>query len=160
VENINNSYGHNEEYEQHYPLDPNHNYQQDYAINPQQHHDAYYQQPYQPSPHEEHPLNNYASHGEPGYFDHDEDHRPILQSDAGYGPDPHSLDQEYKDYDGAGIPPTSTPAPVSALKRYKTVKEVQLFNGNLVLDCPIPPKLLNQVPHAQPPERDEFTHMR
>lgn len=40
------------------------------------------------------------------------------------------------------------------------MKEVQLFNGNLVLDCPIPPKLLTQVPHAQPPERDEFTHMR
>ena len=40
------------------------------------------------------------------------------------------------------------------------MKEVQLFNGNLILDCPIPPKLLNMVPHAQPPERDEFTHMR
>lgn len=40
------------------------------------------------------------------------------------------------------------------------MKEVQLFNGNLVLDCPIPPRLLNEIPHAQPPERDEFTHMR
>ena len=40
------------------------------------------------------------------------------------------------------------------------MKEVQLFNGNLVLDCPIPPKLLSQVPHADPPERHEFTHMR
>ena len=48
----------------------------------------------------------------------------------------------------------------SGIRRWKTVKEVQLFNGNLVLDCPIPPKLLNMVPHAQPPERDEFTHMR
>jgi chitin synthase len=46
------------------------------------------------------------------------------------------------------------------IRRWKTVKEVQLFNGNLVLDCPVPPRLLNQVPHAQPPERDEFTHMR
>ncbi|KAF8852159.1 chitin synthase 1 [Acephala macrosclerotiorum] len=160
VENINNSYGHNEEYEQHYPLDPNHNYSQDYAINPQQHHDQYYQPPYVPSPHEEHPLTNYPSNQDP-YYDED-DHRPILQAqDTAYGPDPHSQPGPYKDYDGAGgigVAPSASPAP--ALKRYKTVKEVQLFNGNLILDCPIPPKLLNQVPHAQPPERDEFTHMR
>lgn len=40
------------------------------------------------------------------------------------------------------------------------MKEIQLVNGNLVLDCPVAPKLLNQFPHAEPPERDEFTHMR
>ncbi|PMD25345.1 glycosyltransferase family 2 protein [Hyaloscypha hepaticicola] len=159
VENINNSYGHNEEYEQSYPLDPNHNYQQDYAINPQAHHDQYYNPPYQPSPHEEHPLTHFPSNPADPYYDHDEDHRPILQAqDTGYGPDPHTA-PGYSDYDGAhGPEPSVTPVP--ALKRYKTVKEVQLFNGNLVLDCPIPPKLLNMVPHAQPPERDEFTHMR
>lgn len=39
-------------------------------------------------------------------------------------------------------------------------KTLQLFNGNLVLDCPVAPRLLNEVPHAQSPERDEFTHMR
>ncbi|TVY32041.1 Chitin synthase C, partial [Lachnellula subtilissima] len=160
VENINNSYGHNEEYEQHYPLNPDHNYTQDYALNPQQHHDAYYQPPYQPSPHEEHPLTTFPSQPD-GYFD-DDDHRPILQAqDNAYGPDPHSVpEEEYKDYDGSGISPAPTPVPGPGLKRYKTVKEVQLFNGNLVLDCPIPPRLLNAVPHAQPPERDEFTHMR
>ncbi|CAG8980952.1 hypothetical protein HYALB_00003811 [Hymenoscyphus albidus] len=147
VENINNSYGHNEEFEQHHPLDPTQNYQQGFAINPQQHQDAYYQQPYQPTP---------VGHGQPGYFD-DDDNRPMLQSDTSYGPDPHQMDEEYKDYDGAATP---SPMPGPGLKRYKTVKEVQLFNGNLVLDCPIPPKLLNMVPHAQPPERDEFTHMR
>ena len=53
--------------------------------------------------------------------------------------------------------PTPSPAPI---RRWKTVKEVQLFNGNLVLDCPIAPRLLSQVPHAEPPGRDEFTHMR
>lgn len=158
VENINNSFGHNEEYEQHYPLDPNHNYSQDYAINPQQHHDQYYQPPYVPSPHEEHPLTNYPSNQDP-YYDED-DHHPILQSqDTSYGPDPHSQPGPYKDYDGAGGVGHS-PSPAPGLKRYKTVKEVQLFNGNLILDCPIPPRLLNQVPHANPPERDEFTHMR
>ncbi|KAE9378105.1 glycosyltransferase family 2 protein [Stipitochalara longipes BDJ] len=159
VENINNSYGHNEEYEQSYPLDPNHNYQQDYAINPQAHHDQYYNPPYQPSPHEEHPLTTFPSNPADPYYNHEEEHRPILQAqDTGYGPDPHSA-PGYSDYDGAhGPEPSATPVP--ALKRYKTVKEVQLFNGNLVLDCPIPPKLLNMVPHAQPPERDEFTHMR
>ena len=39
-------------------------------------------------------------------------------------------------------------------------RQIQLFNGNLILDCPIPPRFLEQVPHAQPPERDEFTHSR
>lgn len=40
------------------------------------------------------------------------------------------------------------------------MKEVQLFEGNLILDCPVPPRLLNQVEHAPPPGRDEYTHMR
>ncbi|KAK2625023.1 hypothetical protein QTJ16_005392 [Diplocarpon rosae] len=158
VENIDNSYGHNEEFEQRYPLDPNHNYRQDYALNPQQHHDAYYQPPYQPSQDDGHPLANYPTNADQ-YFDDNDDHQPILQAhDTAYGPDPNSA-PAYDNYDGPPIPPVATPQPTT-LKRYKTVKEVQLFNGNLVLDCPIPPKLLNQVPHAQPPERDEFTHMR
>ncbi|EPE28597.1 Nucleotide-diphospho-sugar transferase [Glarea lozoyensis ATCC 20868] len=160
VENIGNSYGHNEEYDQSHPLDQSHNYQQDYAINPQQHHDAYYQPPYQPSP-DEHPMQPFpGQQHEAGYYDHDDDHRPILQSDTSYGPDPHTLENEYKDYDGPAADPPLTPTPGPGLRRWKTVKEVQLFNGNLVLDCPIPPKLLNMVPHAEPPERDEFTHMR
>lgn len=50
-------------------------------------------------------------------------------------------------------PPTNN----NGIKRWKTVKQVLLYRGNLVLDCPIPPKLLNQLPHG---ERDEFTHMR
>lgn len=68
-----------------------------------------------------------------------------------YGPNPQD---PYHDE------PMPTPSPAPMIRRWKTVKEVQLFNGNLVLDCPIPPRLLNQVPHSQPPERDEFTHMR
>jgi chitin synthase len=85
--------------------------------------------------------------------------RPMIQGANSYGPDPHELvDDEHPDNPFHDEPqPTSAAAPI---KRWKTVKEVQLFKGNLVLDCPIPPRLLNQVPHAQPPERDEFTHMR
>lgn len=41
-----------------------------------------------------------------------------------------------------------------------TVKEVYLFKGNLVLDCPVSERVLNKVPHAAPPERDEFSHVR
>lgn len=42
-------------------------------------------------------------------------------------------------------------------RRYKTVKRVQLYNGNLVLDCQVPPKLLERCPRK---DDREFTHMR
>jgi hypothetical protein len=32
-----------------------------------------------------------------------------------------------------------------------TVKEVDLFKGNLVLDCPVSERILNKIPHAAPP---------
>lgn len=148
VENVQNTFGHNEQYEADHRYSPG-GYHDDYAIDPNAHHDAYFNQPYNPSPHEEHQQ----------YWQDESDNRPMLQPDNAYGPDPAhpinpSMDQgEYFD----APKPTPSPAPI---RRWKTVKEVQLFNGNLVLDCPIPPRLLNQVPHAQPPERDEFTHMR
>ena len=76
-----------------------------------------------------------------------------------YGPDPTDLGELHQDqyHDDPTIPMSGTPEPP---RRWKTVKEVQLYQGNLVLDCPVPPKLLAQVNHAEPPERDEFTHMR
>lgn len=151
VENMQNSYGHNEEYERRYPVMPNQNYPQDYAFNPQQHQDQYYHNAYQPKPQEELPLSEYGSPPDK-YFSEANDLSPMLSNNSlGYG-------QNYGDMKELKGPLSSSPAPT--LRRYKTVKEVQLFNGNLVLDCPIPPRLLNQVPHAQPPERDEFTHMR
>ncbi|KAI9730644.1 MAG: Chitin synthase, class 1 [Claussenomyces sp. TS43310] len=153
VENINNSFGHNESYEQNYPPDPDHNYAHDYSIDPDAHHDAYYQPPYQPSPHEEHPLTDYPSHEGLGYLDQD-DQRPILSNEP-YGPDPHT-DPSYE----ASFERKETPQPAAPIRRFKTVKQVQLFDGNLVLDCPIAPAFLNKVSHASPPERDEFTHMR
>ena len=155
VENIDNSYHHNEHYEAHNPVSA-HDYphpSHDYAISPEEHHDQYFTQPYEPSIQDDHSLSQYPSHEQEHYYD-DNDHQPILQPANPYGPNPQAV---ASGYDGSQPSTAPTPAPI---RRWKTVKEVQLFNGNLVLDCPIPPKLLNQVPHAEPPERDEFTHMR
>lgn len=145
VENVGNSYGHAERYDQDFP-----HHASDYSADPHSHHDPYYNQPYDPN------------HGpDPPYWQDDHDQQPMLHPQTSYGPDPTTaatpLEQPYHDEHPAQTP---TPQPVSQIRRWKTVKEVQLFNGNLVLDCPIPPRLLNQVPHAEPPERDEFTHMR
>ncbi|OCL11207.1 glycosyltransferase family 2 protein [Glonium stellatum] len=163
VENINTSYGHNDAYEADHryspaPYNP-HPPGGEYAISPQEHHDAYYTQPYNPSPHDD--RAHYGAQDQ-HYWQEDEDDRPMLQPDSAYGPDPHTIPTPHDlepPIGGYEDEPHPTPSP-APIKRWKTVKEVQLFKGNLVLDCPIPPRLLNQVPHAQPPERDEFTHMR
>ncbi|KAN0063634.1 Chitin synthase 4 [Thecaphora frezii] len=42
-------------------------------------------------------------------------------------------------------------------RRYKTLKRVELYHGNLVLDCPVPSKLLDKLNDR---ESREFTHMR
>lgn len=139
----------------------------EYVISPADHHDAYFTEPYQPSatPYSDHdghnPMEGMPDPDHPHYWQDDVDSRPILQPDNAYGPDPHGIptpvDEEVHDMEtGYQSPPPQG----GGIRRWKTVKEVQLFNGNLVLDCPVPPRLLNQVQHAQPPERDEFTHMR
>ncbi|KAI0811548.1 glycosyltransferase family 2 protein [Xylaria sp. FL0064] len=119
----------------------NQGYSSEYAVNPEQHHDAYYNQPYEPH-HTSTPLNDHQ-----GYDYDDHDGEPILTQNDSYS---HAQAQEpYRDE-----PQRQPSAP---LKRWKTVKQVLLYRGNLVLDCPVPPRLLNQLPHG---ERDEFTHMR
>jgi len=180
VENLQHSFGHNEAYNEQHEHDP-HGYPSrgppsgqhpngDYTINPGEHHDAYYNDPYNPQG--QHTPNEYEyGDDQPHYWQDEPDSQPILQADSAYGPDPRNVDPSptlvdqpmnaYTDMTPkkqAPIPGAPTPAP--AIKRWKTVKEVQLYNGNLVLDCPIPPRLLNQITHAPPPERDEFTHMR
>ncbi|PGH35279.1 chitin synthase C [[Emmonsia] crescens] len=153
VENIDNSYGHNEAYEISHPYRHSPIARTEYTISPEAHHDAYYTRPYQPTPSSsDYDGNLFPSQTPQPYQD---DEVPILQRpDNPYSPNPPLT--TYHDEEAA-IAPTPSPAPI---RRWKTVKEVQLFNGNLVLDCPIPPKLLSQVNHATPPERDEFTHMR
>ena len=42
-------------------------------------------------------------------------------------------------------------------RRFKSLKRVDLFQGNLVLDCPVPPRFLNTLSNKT--DR-EFTHMR
>ena len=70
----------------------------------------------------------------------------MLQQDSSYRDQPSPAPQSIAGASGVG-----------GIKRWKTVKQVLLYRGNLVLDCPVAPRLLNQLPHS---ERDEFTHMR
>lgn len=171
VENMPGTFGHSEAYEDthvhQYTPNP---YQQamhqgtgNYSLSPvhgEQHRDGYFRPPQQ-----------YGSPVHDGQFDapqhsyyqDESDQQPMLQPGTSYGPDPHQRmgdpDQHPGDLE-AGYNDPPPPAANAPIRRWKTVKEVQLFNGNLVLDCPVPPRLLNQISHAQPPERDEFTHMR
>lgn len=109
----------------------------EYAVNPEAHHDAYYNQPYEPQPHDPQGY-------DPGYNEFD-DQRPMLT------PGGAPVENPYEDQ------PQQAQTPAGGIKRWKTVKQVLLYRGNLVLDCPVPPILLQQNPHG---ERDEFTHMR
>lgn len=121
-------------------------YPAEYSVNPEQHHDAYYNQPYDPSPAGT-PFNE-----PPQGYDMD-DRRPMLAQN-----DPYAHAQAQDPYaDEPQQEQQQPPQQQGSLRRWKTVKQVLLYRGNLVLDCPVPPRLLNQLPHG---ERDEFTHMR
>lgn len=80
---------------------------------------------------------------------------PILSAPEGISPDGS------RRYAPSPVPsaPRLVPSP-APVRRWKTIKEVPLFDGNLVLDCPVAPRLLSQINHAPSPGRDEFTHMR
>lgn len=160
VDNMPNTVGHSEAYEEIHrtgytpnPYELNGRNNGFSPVHDQQYYD--HEQEYAHTPASEHPHHQ--------YWQDDVDTRPILQPDNAYGPDPsqmHPVDPDHPEVEaGYNNAPPQQPAP-APIRRWKTVREVQLFNGNLVLDCPVPPRLLNQVDHAQPPERDEFTHMR
>ncbi|RYP16039.1 hypothetical protein DL765_005355 [Monosporascus sp. GIB2] len=121
-------------------------YPSDYSVNPEQHHDAYYNQPYEPSP-------AGTPYNDPQGYDLD-DRRPMLAQNDSYA---QGLPQQQYADDPRHEQQQPPQQPTGGLRRWKTVKQVLLYRGNLVLDCPIPPKLLSQLPHG---ERDEFTHMR
>ncbi|KAK4626685.1 Chitin synthase C [Fulvia fulva] len=157
VTNMPGTYGHNQRYDDahEHGYTPNpfqqaaHQDRGEYNLSPRYEHDDYVGEHAYDTP--QHP-----------YYQDEPDDRPILHPGASYGPDPHQVAPPTPDPGDmeAGYNDPPPPPANAAIRRWKTVKEVQLFNGNLVLDCPIPPRLLNQVQHAQPPERDEFTHMR
>lgn len=58
--------------------------------------------------------------------------------------------------DGFVIPDAS-PAAARPVRRYKTVKRIQLQDGHLVVDVPVPERYLEKVTLR---EGHEFTHMR
>ncbi|RFU81184.1 chitin synthase 3 [Trichoderma arundinaceum] len=123
----------------------------DYSINPEAHHDAYYNAPYEPQPHDGQGYDQHQTYEQgyeqPGYeqqgYDYD-DQRPMLSHQNTETP-LHQYEE------------TRPVTPTGGIKRWKTVKQVLLYRGNLVLDCPVPPVMLRENPHG---ERDEFTHMR
>lgn len=116
-----------------------------YGLNPEDHAKAYYNEPYEPHvPGESYPLTQYPSNT--GYSPFEDDHQPIL---PGHTPTPDDTESGYF--------PSSAPTPQPQIKRWKTVKKVELYKGNLVLDCPVPKKLLTLCPLK---EEREFTHMR
>ena len=145
VENFDHSYTHEYQQHQHMP-ESNYNYPPGQYGHANEGSQEYFNQPYHDH-HQQDPYDPHSEHQLPYYEENDQ--QPILDADHAYGPDPSDITYQ---------PPQQSQTP--AIRRWKTVKEVQLFQGNLVLDCPVPPKLLSQINHAQPPERDEFTHMR
>ncbi|KAG5984730.1 Chitin synthase, class 3 [Claviceps digitariae] len=95
--------------------------------------------------HQTYEQDYYEQHGQDAHAYDLDDRRPMLDHLPQHGSDEQYQDQRQQTGGGGGI------------RRWKTVKPVKLYNGNLILDCPVPPVLLQQLPHG---ERDEFTHMR
>ncbi|KAM3504323.1 hypothetical protein MY10362_003627 [Beauveria mimosiformis] len=131
----------------------------EYSVNPEAHHDQYYNSPYEPGLHDGGYDRGYdqAGYDQAGYS-----HQGYEQND--YSDNGHPALQQQQDQrllqDDASqhhVPTQPSLPGGPAIKRWKTVKQVLLYRGNLVLDCPVPPILLQQNPHG---ERDEFTHMR
>jgi chitin synthase len=130
-----------------------------HTLYPEEHRDEYHTDPYQPhvggDPYAANPFDSNQGF-DVGYDD--DSRRPILEP-PGTVPTPMSAVNPDSYFPQPSLSPVSqstTPGP-GGVRRWKTVKKVALFKGNLVLDCPVPQKLLQQLPNKT--ER-EFTHMR
>jgi chitin synthase len=119
---------------------------QDRAFDPEDHQQAYYHEPYQPSPQDVPLLSRNATHEQ--LYDPNGDHPPFLQ----YRGPRESFQSDPNTPSMAATPGEAQPIRIG--------ESVRLSHGNLVLDCRVPPKLLKTFPHTQPPWHDEFTHMR
>jgi chitin synthase len=155
---------------------------EDVAFDPEDHHRTYYNEPYQSAP-QDIPLLGMPSHNQYQHLHNenpfDDERRasrvdpfqdplshtntldhPPLQHRSSYQSmeQPPQLHHQESSYDVRGSSQDAQPPAVDqgGLKRSKTVKPVQLFHGNLVLDCPVPPKILNTIPEKE----REYTHMR
>ena len=120
-----------------------------YSLYPEDLRDAYHPESYPQQP-QGNPFDT------PYDGPYDADRHPIEPPEPSQTP-LSSIDTEY--FPGPGmspVPHTPTPAP-GGVRRWKTVKKVALFKGNLVLDCPVPRKFLKLLPVSN--ER-EYTHMR
>jgi len=83
---------------------------------------------------------------------------PLLQRDSSYSPS--AMPGGYRDIPNTDDAQTNIRygrIPQRVPRRYKTLKKVELFHGNFVLDSAVPSKLLDMC--ALRNER-EFTHMR
>ncbi|CAL1713774.1 unnamed protein product [Somion occarium] len=110
----------------------------------------------------------YSQHA-PGFELHDDDQDfdtgdiPLLQRHPSNNSPPMPMPPMPGEYDQATADDRSESnirygrIPQRVPRRYKTIKKVELFHGNFVLDSAVPTKLLNMC--AQRNER-EFTHMR
>ncbi|KAF9448778.1 glycosyltransferase family 2 protein [Macrolepiota fuliginosa MF-IS2] len=91
---------------------------------------------------------------------HDTGDIPLLRRDpsgGAYAPMPGNYGNEDYNDDSPEVNIRYGRIPQRVPRRYKTIKKVELFHGNFVLDNPVPPKLLEM--SANKMDR-EFTHMR
>lgn len=129
-----------------------------HAIFPQAHHDAYFNRAYQSTvvlyP------DGLTEARDPGFqynWQDDEIKRHILEHDEVHSLGPSNAPTvKAETYDPKSFHQSTASARGRSGKKHQ---EVHLFEGNLVLDCPVPPRLLDQMRHEQPPEH-EFTHTR
>jgi len=119
---------------------------QDVVFDPEDHQQAYYHEPYEPSPQDIPLLSRNATHEQ--LYDPNGDNPPFLQyrgSHESFQPDPNTVSMAANTEEAQSIKPREI---------------VTLFQGNVILDCPVPPKLLRTLFPTPSPSHDEFTHVR